>query len=277
MTDRAILHIPWGRQAFQKAVLQPGTPLTIGPSEHAGMPILHDKHVTTQVEVLWDGAAARLRVENTGEPILINGQPATTGQLGHSEWFRIGDTTFMLHREQHTPPTRPGRPLKAASLIQVREALQGAGEHLYAVLDAACDERILQLLREAPDQTQSLYEGVKGDAMAEVAPYLVKLAHRGWLLEALIQEGWGQNWGIYFDSLCPFKEMRRHFRRFLRVQEEDSEEFLYFRFYDPRVLRVFLPTCNKEQLEQLYGPIRCFWVEDSADAIRAFPHRLDAG
>jgi len=48
----------------------------------------------------------------------------------------------------------------------------------------------------------------------------------------------------------------------LRVQEEGSTKFLYFRFYDPRVLRVFIPSCTDQQLIQFYGPIRRFWMEN---------------
>jgi len=44
------------------------------------------------------------------------------------------------------------------------------------------------------------------------------------------------------------------------VQTEDGRE-LYFRFYDPRVLRIFLPTCNAEEAATFFGPVRQFLVE----------------
>ena len=53
--------------------------------------------------------------------------------------------------------------------------------------------------------------------------------------------------------------MRKH-RRFLLVKAEDGEE-LYFRSYDPRVLRVFVPTCTPEEARTFFGPIRAFLVE----------------
>jgi hypothetical protein len=34
-----------------------------------------------------------------------------------------------------------------------------------------------------------------------------------------------------------------------------------FRFYDPRVLSVFLPTCLPEQITEMFGPVTHFFVE----------------
>jgi hypothetical protein len=36
---------------------------------------------------------------------------------------------------------------------------------------------------------------------------------------------------------------------------------LVFRYYDPRVLRVYLPTCTASELRRVFGPIECFWME----------------
>jgi hypothetical protein len=36
---------------------------------------------------------------------------------------------------------------------------------------------------------------------------------------------------------------------------------LLFRFYDPRVLRAYLPTCLAEELNIVFGPVRNFWME----------------
>jgi hypothetical protein len=34
-----------------------------------------------------------------------------------------------------------------------------------------------------------------------------------------------------------------------------------FRYYDPRVLRVYLPTCQPNELRTVFGPIRSYLVE----------------
>jgi hypothetical protein len=57
------------------------------------------------------------------------------------------------------------------------------------------------------------------------------------------------------------KHLYKHFRKFLIVKTEEGDE-LYFRFYDPRVLRIFLPSCDKEQLKEFFGPVSYFVCED---------------
>ena len=44
------------------------------------------------------------------------------------------------------------------------------------------------------------------------------------------------------------------------VADEDGQTF-FFRFYDPRVLRAFLPTCSPSQLTDFFGPVRAMIVE----------------
>lgn len=132
---------------------------------------------------------------------------------------------------------------------------------LFAILDAARDPMVLPLLMQSEHEYQSLYEGTKGDALAGVAPYLVKLPPDSTLLSQLVDQGWGNSWGIYLTSDQSFNDVRKHFRKFLMVEMPDGEK-VYFRFYDPRVLRDYLPTCSPEQTEKLYGPVRSYYVED---------------
>jgi hypothetical protein len=56
------------------------------------------------------------------------------------------------------------------------------------------------------------------------------------------------------------EELRRHFRGFLRVRDESGRR-LIFRYYDPRVLRPYLPTCWPKELETVFGPLGCYLME----------------
>lgn len=133
-------------------------------------------------------------------------------------------------------------------------------EPLFAILDAARDDRVLELLLTEEEKFQSLYEGDLAQELYEVAPYLVRLSPDSTLLEALVHEGWGRSWGIYLTCDKRFADVRRHMRRFLMVKTDDGQQ-LYFRFYDPRVLRVFLPTCTLDQVTEFFGPLACFLME----------------
>jgi len=62
------------------------------------------------------------------------------------------------------------------------------------------------------------------------------------------------------------RALRDHFREFHTVELPDQRTVL-FRYYDPRVLRSFLPACNAAELAVFFGPIQSFIVEgDTPDA-----------
>jgi hypothetical protein len=107
----------------------------------------------------------------------------------------------------------------------------------------------------------SLYEGAVGAQLVEFAPYLVRLEQGSRLLEVLVKEGWGNSWGVYLTSASGISELWHHLRHFLEVKLPDGEQ-VYFRFYDPRVLRVFVPTCTSEEAKEFFGPIQDYLAED---------------
>jgi hypothetical protein len=69
--------------------------------------------------------------------------------------------------------------------------------------------------------------------------------------------------------------LRRHLREFLVVRDPMGNS-LMFRYYDPRVLRVYLPTCNRTELSTIFGPVERFWME-SADSGILLEFGLDEG
>lgn len=131
----------------------------------------------------------------------------------------------------------------------------------YILLDAAKMEGNLYEARQRNTDHASLYRGRAEEELADVAPYLFKLEPGSEFEQWYLENGWGQSWGIPFYSAHSFEEVFTHFRKFLLVKTEVGEE-LYFRFYDPRVLRIFLPTCDEKQLRELFGPVEYYICED---------------
>ena len=41
---------------------------------------------------------------------------------------------------------------------------------------------------------------------------------------------------------------------------------MYFRFYDPRVFRMFLPTCDETQLRDFFGGVDFFIAEGESQS-----------
>ncbi|HKG92802.1 MAG TPA: DUF4123 domain-containing protein [Gemmatimonadaceae bacterium] len=136
----------------------------------------------------------------------------------------------------------------------------GARPTVWAVLDGARDEGIRSLVRYSGMEQACLYAGRLPSQLEAAAPYLVRLVESAHFTRDLLEAGWGRSWGIYFTSRGTLDQLRRHLRTFLRVRDERGQR-LIFRYYDPRVLRVFLPTCTPSELEQLFGPVDAYVAE----------------
>ena len=293
----AILQVVSGPEAFRKLVLAPGDTVRVGRAGHEGLAdlVLADPGIgKLQFEIDWDGGyvEVRTRIGAIGHT-LLDGKPVLQARVKHGAWLHAGSTDFIVYYEAHTPPRTPPKedlvtmggdppnpPARPAHRAHVAAALArlaplALGETLYGVFDAARDERVLVLLREAVEEHRSLYEGAKGLALAEVAPYLVRFAPGSRLLRALVEEGWGESWGVYFTSGRGPKAARRHLRRFLMVEEGTTGKRLYFRFYDPRVWRDFLALATARQKSEMFEEIDEILLEGPDLAvIREIPDRV---
>ena len=274
--NRAIVEVPWGPHRGTRAVLTPGKVLRIG--RHGDdMELPKDVRVSrAHLELEWDGNRCVVRDRGSVTGTEINGTKIDEAEARNGDWIRVGDTLISVHFEGYTKRVprpkmagRPGNTLTRARKKSVLDGLANETDHLYAILDSTRSPRILGLLRESVEYSRSLYEGDEGDALWEAAPYIVDLSDkRSRLVKALVTEGLVRRWGIFVVSKRPFKDVRRHFRRFLMVQDEAAER-MYFRFYDPVVLRAFLPTCTLVQANEFFQEVEAFLVEgDRGELLR---------
>ncbi len=130
----------------------------------------------------------------------------------------------------------------------------------YVLLDAAQEAEVLTFLSQNKTDWRSLFEGQSAYRLAAHAPYISTVLHSESWVRDLLQKCWGRGCLIFVSSSLPIEDVRKHFRQFLYVQNSNGEQ-LYFRFYDPRILRVFLPTCNAAELKEFFGPVAEFILE----------------
>lgn len=299
----AILEVRSGRLTGTKTVLSAHQRVTVGRKPLADLVIADDQLSGVHFELVADGERECCRLTDlasrTGTS--LGGERIQVGEARHGAWIRAGSTDFTLNYEAVTPrpltfeegieaseedelgplairwlhQNKEPRRIAAAALAARREetlrAFEAPDGPRYAVLDAARTDRILVLLKESVETCRSLYEGLDGESLAHVAPYLVELPPGSGLLQRLVREGWKQRWGIYIDYPHSFKELRRHLRRLLMVSDPDTRKSFYFRFYDPVVLDTFIPTCTARQRVELFGEIKAFLVEGRAGEIIRHP------
>ncbi|WP_296947356.1 DUF4123 domain-containing protein [uncultured Massilia sp.] len=153
-----------------------------------------------------------------------------------------------------------------------------AGRHVHWVMDGARDPAIAGLVRASGLEHACLFSGPLHPRLEAAAPYLVRLPPDAPATAQLLRRGWGQSWGILASAGAgvPFDTLRLHLKKFLRVKTEDGRT-LAFRYYDPRVLNVFLPTCTSEEFRDFLGPMAALLAEtDGGAGVRAFDLEDDA-
>jgi hypothetical protein len=278
------LEIPTGPEAGKAIEGQTGQTVQVGrlASGAGGIatdPLLSNLHF----ELDCDAETCYLRDLNSHFGTRVNGMPVREVLLKDGDQIRAGQTNFLVRiRPEPTEPEPPlpdtvselgpapaappsargSRIAPVTPVIQARvlRILCERPEPLFALLDAARDSNILPMLRNAAEDYCSLYEGEQAEVLADFAPYLVRLPVPSSLTEALVHEGWGNSWGVYLTSTRPAPEVSAHLRQFLLVRDLSGNE-VYFRYYDPRVLRVFLPVCTAEEAGEFFGPVSTFLLE----------------
>ena len=131
---------------------------------------------------------------------------------------------------------------------------------LYCVLDGASVPNLPMRLFETNARNFCLFKGELAPDMLYMAPYLVQLRPDDKMTEWIMSEGIGRHWGIFIHSRHRIAEMRRHFGSLVNAYDERGNS-MTFRFYDPRVLRRFLPTCTPAELETFFGKVDTFFAE----------------
>lgn len=144
-----------------------------------------------------------------------------------------------------------------------RHAEKTISFQFYAVLDAARNDAIYQTLAQTDNLCTSLFRGEKAEELATVAPYLVMLNKHDPLTNWLLTYGWGQSWGILLGSSAPFNEIKHLLQSMFMAYNEDGKP-IFFRYYDPRVFRLFIPTCTSPELRDVFGPVDIFVCEDES-------------
>lgn len=140
----------------------------------------------------------------------------------------------------------------------------------YIILDAARVGINLYEILAKSSKSDNLYSGQLKHDLEFVAPYLCSLEKDSELLNWIKEDIENFDKLIFIYSAAPFDVLLSHLKKFI-VVVADKEEF-YFRFYDPAVLPIFLPTCTVEQIRVFFGIIQDFYCFDGKN-LSCFFHK----
>lgn len=131
----------------------------------------------------------------------------------------------------------------------------------FAILDAARDYMRVGMARTVSPEFDCLFTGEKGARLDHVAPHLFACDKLGVIAHAALSGIEPGDVGVLLESDVDFAALRKHLRRFLIVVRERDRRRIYFRYYDPRVLKAFLPACTPDELKRFFGPITVIHCE----------------
>jgi uncharacterized protein DUF4123 len=156
----------------------------------------------------------------------------------------------------------------------IRRALQsarasGPPPRIHALVDPARDPEINAELATAGLRSICLYGSELPPELVAVAPHLVPLAADGRFGRIFATHGRGRAWGVLIASHAPAETLAEHLAGLTRARLPGGREVL-FRYYDPRVLRAYLPTCTAEELDRVFGPIEALLVEGDTGQQREY-------
>lgn len=163
-------------------------------------------------------------------------------------------------------PDVSGQPKPDAYILhQYIEQHRKPDDILYAVVDAVKDYRLAVASRDMlGEPLRPLFKKAPRH-MERVGPYLARIQCTTRYPEymKLWSERLWDNAGFFFLTNAWPQAVRSHLRMLFKVRDEQGNKF-YFRFYDPRVMRAYLPTCTAKECRTFFGPIRSILVEGEA-------------
>ncbi|UQZ87843.1 hypothetical protein C4J81_00850 [Deltaproteobacteria bacterium Smac51] len=153
-------------------------------------------------------------------------------------------------------------------LIEISRRQPGGG-NLYLLLDLAVEGHTSLLYADGGKSSWiSLFLNTPYDDMVVKGPALVAINQNHHLWQWFLDKDPGLG-GALLISPDGLKEVSEYFKHFLNIRLFSSQRVVYFRFYDPRNLSVFLGSLTEQEAGVFLGPLsHLIWPENSIDKSR---------
>lgn len=134
----------------------------------------------------------------------------------------------------------------------------------YLLLDGAQIDDLLKTIYRLNKSAEVdvLYINTRFAELQKVSPILVKV-QSGEPLFHKFQQDWQQTAGIHFIAKGDIYTLGNHLRSSL--QAKINNQPVIFRYYDPRILELWLETISIEQQSQFMGPITTLYIFSSKE------------
>ncbi len=155
--------------------------------------------------------------------------------------------------------------LKSELFPEVSESNE-ARLNTFFLMDAAqvtALEGVLSLDKAEELGVKPLLSGEPQKELKNYAPYLIDLTLTSDQIESdqipsfhkeLMAKYWGNNCGIFLQSLADLDTLARHCKKFIKLKD-DNERWYFFRYYDPRVAKDYFwcMASDKTRMAKWFG------------------------
>lgn len=133
----------------------------------------------------------------------------------------------------------------------------------YLLLDGAQIDDLMHILYqlEPAPEFHRLYDGTRYAELAEVGPVLIATDHNSFLTQHF-KKHWSTTAGVTLNSRAPADELIQHLTSLVHVSVNGGVSVL-FRYYDPRILYLWLTDMCDRQRNSILGPVEQFqlWAQ----------------
>lgn len=303
----------WG-QFFLDA---PGESLIVGRAEDCQIAIDDQRLSRRHFRLAWDGAVCQLTDLGSTNGTWVNGQRIQEAILRDSDEITAGDSLFcidgigeslellsgatpqpVMSSEPTKPPSSPppkpiavfqtaeptlvGQPVASPAPGSLLEKLVSAtapyteNTKLYAIVDGVQAVELAFVARLMGHPVYTLFSGDMAEAVAHAGPHLIAVERPLPFLEKWV-ETVGHHCGVLLQTEAELDLLYTHLREIFVVTDEEEGQEYFFRYYDPRVIRTFLPTCTAGELEEFFGVVDRWIIEDKDEKTYRVWHRGTTG
>lgn len=147
----------------------------------------------------------------------------------------------------------------------------------YVVIDLASIAELCPVIRRLrPSAAQPLFARTSAQELLDVGPWLVRLSNAPEVERTLANMSPEVPWGYYVQTSFDIISLRQTLRRFNMVRVAAPPREVLFRYWDPRVMRMFLEVADSRQrgaffefIDRLECPNGSFDARASGEVILA--------
>ena len=135
----------------------------------------------------------------------------------------------------------------------------------YGVIDLAAAAPLrARVARLNPPEGTFLMDRSASDDLVSFGPWLINIRLCPVIESYWIRDGQWKNWGYLIETDLSMAALQRHLKKFNLVEIEGRSDAVFFRYFDPVVLKSFLQEiADEDQRKAFLGPIETIVIADS--------------